>query len=147
LTNKNARGGFSLIELLIVIAIIGILISIVSLNLTGKTDQARQLAAKTTIQKLETALKMFYNDNGFYPTTEQGLNALIQKPASGKIPNNYPNGGYLEAKKIPKDPWGNDYIYLCPGVQNPNTFDIISYGADGEPGGSDNNKDIGNWED
>ncbi|MBP7654339.1 type II secretion system major pseudopilin GspG [Candidatus Dependentiae bacterium] len=138
--------GFTLIEILIVVAIIGILISIVSLNLTGKTGQARQLAAKTTIQKFDTALKMFNNDNGFFPSTEQGLQALIQKPNSGKIPINYPAGGYLEAKKLPKDPWGNNYIYIYPGIQNQHSFDIMSYGADGEPGGDDENKDIGNWE-
>ncbi len=116
------------------------------MNLTGKTGQARQLAAKTTIQKFETALKMYNNDNGYFPSTEQGLQSLVLKPAAGKIPQNYPAGGYLEAKKVPKDPWGNDYIYIYPGIQNAHSFDIMSYGADGEPGGEDENKDIGNWE-
>ncbi len=143
--SKN-NNGFTLIEILIVFIIIGILLSIVGLNLTGKTTEARRLAARATIKQFETALKMFYQDNGFYPSAEQGLKALVEKPAAGKIPKTYPAGGYLEAKKTPKDPWGNDYIYLYPGVHNAHSFDILSFGADGQISGTDDNEDITNWE-
>lgn len=143
---KKNNKGFTLIEILIVFVIIGILLSIVGLNLTGKTTEARKLAAKANIKQFETALKMFYQDNGYYPSTEQGLKALVEKPAFGKIPNTYPAGGYLEAKKVPKDPWGNDYLYVYPGVHNTHLFDILSFGADGLVGGADDNADITNWD-
>jgi general secretion pathway protein G len=96
------------------------------------------------IAALETSLKLYKLDSGIYPGTEQGLLALVQRPESGVIPKKWRQGGYLEKGKVPKDPWGNDYIYLSPGLKG--DFDIISYGADGVPGGENENKDITNWD-
>jgi general secretion pathway protein G len=93
---------------------------------------------------METALKLYKLDNGVYPSTEQGLQALVEPPTIGRLPRKWREGGYLEKSRVPLDPWDNDYIYLSPGVHG--DFDLISYGADGEPGGEGNNKDINNWE-
>ena len=100
--------------------------------------------ARVQIESMETALKLYKLDNGVYPSTEQGLQALVEPPTIGQIPRKWREGGYLEKGRVPKDPWDNDYIYLSPGVHG--DFDLISYGADGEPGGEGNNKDIDNWE-
>jgi general secretion pathway protein G len=100
--------------------------------------------ARLDIQNLETALKLYKLDNGPYPGTEQGLQALVEMPEAGTIPKKWKKGGYLEKGRVPKDPWGNDFIYLSPGLKG--DIDIISYGADGIPGGEDENKDINNWE-
>ncbi len=135
--------GFTLIEVLVVIFILSILAAIVAPKIIGRTDDARIAEAKLQIKNFETALKLFKLDNGFYPSTEQGLEALITKPTTGRIPQNYREGGYLEQKKIPLDPWGNPYIYLCPGIQG--DYDIISYGADGKEGGEGKDTDITNW--
>jgi len=96
------------------------------------------------ISTLETALKLYKLDNGRYPSTEQGLQALVEPPSVGVLPRKWRKGGYLEKGKIPKDPWGGDYVYLCPGLHG--DFDIISYGADGQPGGEGNDRDVNNWE-
>ena len=96
------------------------------------------------MESLETALKLYKMDNSVYPSTEQGLQALVEKPESGTIPRKWRKGGYLEKGIVPKDPWGNEYIFLSPGVHG--DYDIISYGADGVPGGEDENKDINSWE-
>jgi len=106
--------------------------------------EANRAKAKVDISAIETALKMYKLHNGFYPSAEQGLLALIEMPATGQIPENWREGGYLEKGKKPKDPWGNDYAYLCPGLHG--ELDIISYGADGLPEGEGYNKDINNWE-
>jgi len=135
--------GFTLIEVLVVIFILSILAALVAPKIIGRTDDARIAEAKLQIKNFETALKLFKLDNGFYPSTEQGLEALIEKPTIGRIPQNYREGGYLEQKKIPLDPWGNPYIYLCPGVHG--EYDIISYGADGKEGGEGKDADITNW--
>ncbi len=135
--------GFTLIEVLVVIFILSILAALVAPKIIGRTDDARIAEAKLQIKNFETALKLFKLDNGFYPSTEQGLEALIEKPTIGRIPQNYREGGYLEQKKIPLDPWGNPYIYLCPGTQG--EYDIISYGADGKEGGEGKDADITNW--
>ena len=124
--------------------ILAALAAIIAPGMIGRTDDARITQAKLQIKNLETALKMYKMDNGNYPSTQQGLKALIEKPTTGKIPTHYRKGGYLEKKVVPKDPWGNPYIYLCPGVHG--DFDIISYGADGEEGGEGVNADITNWE-
>lgn len=139
----NAKG-FTLIELMVVIVILSILAVYMVPKIMGRPEQAKQLKAKVDIQALETALKLYQLDNGDYPTTQQGLQALIQMPDSGPGAKNWRAGGYIEKGRIGKDPWGNDYVYLSPGVQS--DFDIISYGADGEPGGEDKNADIKNWE-
>lgn len=133
--------GFTLIELMVVIVILGILAGLVVPRITEKPEEARRVKAELQIQEISSALKEFKIDNGFYPSTEQGLQALVQKPAVGKTPRNYPQDGYMD--KIPKDPWGNDYVYISPGEHG--DFDLISYGPDGEEGGKGNNKDIKSW--
>jgi len=138
----NARG-FTLIELMVVIVILSILAVYMVPKIMGRPEQAKQLKAKVDIQALETALKLYKLDTGDYPTTQQGLNALINPPESGSA-KNWREGGYIEKGKIAKDPWGNDYVYLSPGTNG--DFDIISYGSDGEPGGDDKNADIKSWE-
>ena len=127
-----------------VILILGLLAGIVGPRLFGQTDQAKQTKARVQIENFSSAIKMYKIDNGQFPTTEQGLEALVVQPQSGNIPKKWKKGGYLAKKQIPKDPWGNDYVYLSPGVND--DFDISSYGEDGTPGGEDNNKDIKSWE-
>jgi general secretion pathway protein G len=96
------------------------------------------------MESIETALKLYHLDNGVYPDTEQGLQALVEKPDTGTLPKKWRTGGYLEKGKVPKDPWGNDFVYLSPGAHG--EYDLISYGADGVQGGEDKNKDIESWE-
>jgi len=136
--------GFTLIEVMVVLFILAILAAIVAPRLIGRTDDARVVEAKVQIKNFDTALKLFKMDNGFYPSTEQGLESLVKKPATGRIPENYREGGYLEKKKIALDPWGNPYIYISPGTQG--EYDIISYGADSLPGGEGYDTDITNWD-
>ena len=140
---KNVYG-FTLIELMVVIIILGILAMYVAPKIMGRPDEARQLKARLDIASMETALKLYRLDNGMYPDTEQSLQALVAQPESGTLPRKWRQGGYLEKNRVPKDPWGNEYIYLCPGVYD--DFDMISYGADGVSGGEDKNKDINSWE-
>jgi general secretion pathway protein G len=136
--------GFTLIEIMVVVIIIGILAALVAPRLIHRADEAKVMEAKIQIKNFETALKIFKMDNGFYPSTEQGLKALISPPEVGQIPENYRPGGYLEKKSISPDPWGNEYIYISPGEHG--DYDIISYGADGKPGGEGYNADIVNWD-
>ncbi|HPW68657.1 MAG: type II secretion system major pseudopilin GspG [Desulfomonilia bacterium] len=138
--------GFTLLELLVVIVILGILATYVGTKIMGKPDEARQTQARIQIQALENALNMYRLDSGDYPSTEQGLKSLVEKPVSGNVPRNWREGGYLDKSRVPKDPWGYDYAYLYPGVRNSNGFDLFSYGADGQPGGEGKDADIGNWE-
>ncbi|MFA4827633.1 MAG: type II secretion system major pseudopilin GspG [Thermodesulfovibrionales bacterium] len=136
--------GFTLLEIIVVVFILALLTAIVAPKIIGRTDDARIVEAKIQIKNFETALKLFKLDNGFYPGTEQGIEALVKKPETGKIPKNYREGGYFEQKKMPLDPWGNSYIYASPGLQG--DFDIISLGADGKEGGEGKDADIKNWE-
>jgi len=136
--------GFTLIELMVVIVILSILAVYVAPKIMGRPDQAKQVKASVDIQSIETALRLYRLDNGFYPTTEQGLEALVAPPTTGRIPKNFREGGYLERNRVPKDPWGNDYVYLSPGGHG--EYDIISYGADGSPGGEGYDADINSWE-
>ncbi|MBN1106589.1 MAG: type II secretion system major pseudopilin GspG [Deltaproteobacteria bacterium] len=138
------RAGFTLIEILIVITILGILASMVAIRLMDRPGEARTMKARLDIQTLENALKLYKLDNAFYPATEQGLKALVEKPAVGRIPKSWREGGYLEKGVVPKDPWENDYLYLSPGVHN-RDFDLWSHGADGEAGGEGENADVTNW--
>lgn len=140
----TGHSGFTLIELMVVIVILGILAAIIAPRLVGRTDDARVTQAKIQIKNFETALKLFKMDNGFYPSTEQGLESLITEPTIGRIPKNYRKSGYLEQKKLPIDPWGNPYVYISPGVNG--EYDIISYGADGQIGGEGYDADITNWD-
>jgi len=136
--------GFSFIELMVVVVILGILAGMIVRRYMGRTDDAKVVKAKVDIAAIETSLKMYKLDNGFYPTTQQGLKALIEKPTTDPVPENWAKNGYLEKNNLPADPWGRAYLYLCPGVHG--EYDMLSYGADGAPGGSDHNQDIKNWE-
>ena len=138
------RHGFTLIELMVVIVILGILAGLIVPRIMGRPEQAKRLKARMQVESIATALKLYKLDSGAYPTTEQGLQALVEVPASGNIPKNWRKGGYLEKGKVPKDPWGNDFVYLSPGMND--DFDLISYGADGAAGGEDKNADINSWE-
>lgn len=138
------QAGFTLLEIIVVVFILSLLAAIVAPRIIGRTDDARIAEAKVQIRNFETALKLFKLDNGFYPETQQGLEALVEKPAAGRIPQKYREGGYLEQKKIPLDPWSNPYIYVSPGLHG--DFDIMSYGADSKDGGEGKEADIRNWE-
>ena len=142
--SKLAEQGFTLIEIMVEIIILGILASYVAVRLTGQTEEARRTQAKTQISTLETALELYKLDNGSYPSTEQGLMALVEPPTVGQLPRKWREGGYLQKGKVPKDPWGNDYIYLSPGLHG--EFDITAYGDDGEPGGESKDEDVNNWD-
>ena len=138
---KLLKKGFTLLELLIVIVILGLLVSLVSINILPTLSNAYVEVAKQDIARLQQALVMFKISEGSYPTQEQGLNSLKENPGNLKRPGKYPSGGYIN--KLPKDPWGNNYVYIYPGQYG--EFDIISLGADGQPGGEGENADIGNW--
>ena len=130
--------GFSLIEVMVVIAILGLLASLILPNVLGSADQANRQKARTDIIALENALAQYRLDNGIFPTTEQGLEALIQEPNVQPSPRNYRRGGYIQ--RLPADPWGSEYLLLSPGENS--DIDIFSAGPDGQPGTDD---DIGNW--
>lgn len=134
--------GFTLIEIMVVVAILGILAALVVPKIMGRPDEARIVAAKQDIAAIRQALNLYRLDNVRYPTTEQGLQALVEKPTSGSIPNNWKASGYLE--RLPNDPWGAPYQYLNPGLRG--EIDIFSLGADGAPGGEGNYADIGSWD-
>ena len=141
---RSDERGFTLIEIMVVIVILGILAGLIIPRIMGRPDEARQAKARMQIQSLETALKLYRLDNGNYPTTEQGLQALVEPPAVGSLAKRWREGGYLEKGKVPKDPWDNDFVYLCPGAHG--DFDLSSLGANGEVGGEGKDKDINNWE-
>ena len=136
--------GFSFIELMVVVVILGILAGLVISKVRGKPEEARQLKAKMQIEQLEQAIILYYLDNSEYPTTEQGLTALVEKPTTEPIPKRWREGGYLAKKKVPNDPWGNPYVYVSPGTHS-DDFDLESYGADGEDGGEGRYSDVENW--
>ena len=144
---RNRTGserGFTLIELMVVIVILGILAGLIIPRIMGRPEEARRMKARVQMESIETALKLYKLDSGSYPTTEQGLQALVEAPAVGELAKNWRKGGYLEKGKVPKDPWDNEYAYLSPGLNG--DFDLISYGKDGQPGGEDENEDINSWE-
>ena len=136
--------GFTLIEILVVLIILSVLAAIVAPKFLGRSEDAKRTATSVQIRNIEGAIKLFYLDNGFYPTTEQGLDALVEKPTTGKIPKKYKEGGYLEGGKVPLDPWDNAFIYISPGVHN-REYDIESFGADNEDGGEGNDADVESW--
>lgn len=133
--------GFTLIEIIVVVVIIGILATLIAPKFLGRTDEARVVKALQDIQALESALDLYKLDNYTYPTTEQGLEALVSEPGGDPAPANWKSGGYV--KKLSKDPWQREYMYLYPGENG--ELDLYSLGADGVEGGDGPNKDIGNW--
>ncbi len=132
--------GFTLIELMVVLVIIGVLAALIVPNVLDRADDARVTAARTDISNLGQALKLYKLDNQRYPTAEQGLQALLAKPTSGSIPSNWKP--YVE--KLPNDPWGRAYLYINPGLKG--EIDVLSFGADGQAGGEGKNADIGSWQ-
>jgi general secretion pathway protein G len=138
------RRGFTLIEIMVVMVILGILAGLIIPRIMGRPEEARRTKARIQIESIETALKLYKLDNGSYPTTEQGLQALVEPPSAGNLASAWREGGYLEKGRVPKDPWDNEYVYLCPGIHG--DFDLVSYGADGETGGEGKDMDINNWE-
>ena len=134
--------GYTLIEIMIVVAIIAMLAGLVLPRVMGRADDAAKVAVKQDIATISSALKLYRLDNSRYPTTEQGLKALVQKPTEAPVPKNWKEGGYLE--KLPKDPWGTEYQYITPGIHS--DADIFTYGKDKEVGGEGINADVGNWE-
>lgn len=133
--------GFTLIEIMVVVVILGILAALVVPNIMGRPDEARAIKAKQDIRVIESALNLYRLDNFFYPTTDQGLEALVTRPTGQPEAKNWKQGGYID--KLPVDPWGNAYVFLSPGQNG--EVDIYSYGADGQPGGDGIAADIGNW--
>jgi general secretion pathway protein G len=136
--------GFTLIEIMVVMVILGILAGLIVPRIMDRPEEARQTKAAIQIQSLEQALKLYKLDNGQFPTTEQGLQALVEAPSVGRLAKKWREGGYLDKGKVPKDPWGNDFVYIAPGLHG--DFDLMSYGPDGEPGGDGKDADINNWE-
>jgi general secretion pathway protein G len=149
----RSERGFTFIEIMVVVAILAILAALVVPRIMGRTDDAKRTAAKVQIRNIEGALQLYKLDNGIYPTTEQGLKALVEKPSVGVVPKKWKLGGYIQ--KLPEDPWGNPYKYFSPSqtpIQNPGQtsslrgeYDVISLGTDGETGGEGINADITNW--
>jgi general secretion pathway protein G len=133
--------GFTLLEVMVVVVILGILAALVVPKIISRPDEARAIAAKQDIASLMQALKLYRLDNQRYPSTEQGLQALVARPASAPLAPNWKTGGYVE--RLPKDPWGNPYQYLNPGLHG--ELDVFSLAADGAPGGEGNDADIGSW--
>ena len=138
------QAGFTLIELMVVIIILGLLAAIVMPRVVGQTDKARYEQAKVQMRILEDALKRYKLDSGRFPSTEQGLEALVRQPTTGTLPRNWQQGGYLDKPEVPIDPWGNNYIYISPGQHGPD-YDIKSLGADGLEGGEGYDADIESW--
>ena len=142
----RARSGFTLIEIMVVVVIIGLLLTVVASNIIGQLGTAEKVKSQADIQGLETALAQYRLDNGFFPTTEQGLEGLIQKPTGEPVPFAW-HGPYLKGQtEVPRDRWGNEYLYLSPGVHNANGYDVWTRGNDGQDGGEDAAADIGNWQ-
>jgi len=139
---RRIQRGFTLIEIMVVVVIMGVLAALVVPKLLNRAGESKIAAAKVDIATIMQALKLYKLDNQRYPTTEQGLQSLIEKPTGGPAANGWKAGGYVE--KMPKDPWGNPYQYLSPGIKG--EIDVFSYGADGQPGGTADDADIGSWE-
>jgi general secretion pathway protein G len=144
---RSHKAGFTLIEIMAVVLIIGLLVGIVGYNVFSQVDTARVSATRTQIKQLEGALEFYRLDNARYPSTEQGIDALVRKPSGEPQPRNYRPEGYVHGGRVPEDSWGNPFQYQSPGTHNPYSFDLWSLGADGSPGGEGNDADVGNWSD
>ena len=142
MTIPRSHGGFTLIEIMVVIVILGVLAALVVPRVLDRPDEARNVAAKSDLATVVSALKLYRLDNQRYPTTEQGLAALVARPEQPPQPPNWKPGGYLE--RLPKDPWGRPYQYLNPGLKS--EVDVFSFGADGQPGGTGIDADVGSWD-
>lgn len=142
LSQRGHQNGFTLIELMVVIVILGILAGLVVPKLMDEPDRARAVKARLQIESLGTALQRYCLDSGQFPSTEQGLEALVECPVTGRIPQQYPRTGYMD--RIPQDPWGNRYVYVSPGQHG--DYDLACYGADGMPGGEGRDADIASWQ-
>lgn len=145
--DERASAGFTLIEIMAVVLIMGLLMGLVGVSVFGQVDKARITTAQTQIRNIESALELYRMDNSRYPTTEQGLEALLRRPSSAPEPRSYPAGGYLSKSDALKDPWGMTFQYESPGQHNGHSFDLWSLGADQQPGGEEVDADIGNWSD
>ena len=143
MTAQSRRAGFTLLELLVVIVVLGLLAALVGPRILGRVSDAKGTSARTQIELLGLALDSYRLDNGSYPTTDQGLAALNAKPASEPLPPNW-RGPYLR-KDVPLDPWGRPYVYRSPGERTPSGYDLVTWGRDGQPGGSDEDADITSW--
>lgn len=139
---RNGTSGFTLLEIMVVIVILGLLAAIVVPKLIGRTEEAKRTQTRIQIKNIEQALQLFKLDNGFYPSTEQGIEALVRIPEIGRVPKNYRKDGYMD--RVPTDPWGSAYVYVSPGAERP--YEILSYGADGVPGGDDEDADVHSWD-
>lgn len=144
-THTHPTQGFTLIEIMAVVLIIGMLSGIVGFAVFRQVDKARVVTARVQIGRLESALELYNMDNGRFPTSEQGLAALVEMPTSGPEPSNYQPGGYLKGGELPIDPWGYEFQYESPGSRNTRSYDLWSLGKDGVAGGEALNADIGNW--
>ena len=142
--SRRKVGGFTLIEIMVVVIILGILAGLIIPRIMGRPEEAKRTKARMQMESIETALKLYKLDNGTYPTTEQGLQALVGAPAVGQLARNWREGGYLDKGRVPQDPWGGDYIYLSPGLHG--EYDLMSYGRDGQPGGEGPDQDVNSWE-
>jgi general secretion pathway protein G len=136
---------FTLLELMVVVVILGILAAFIVPRISKRPEDARVTKARIEISNLEQALELYYLDTGVYPSSDQGLRALIEMPDTGDVSENWKAGGYLAKSKLPKDPWGNEYVYMSPGVHNED-YDLYSLGKDGIEGGEGYDADITNWE-
>lgn len=139
--SRNPRAGLTLIEILVVVTILAILATIVGINVLHEPEKARVITAKSQLKTLKTAVEIYKMDNGHIPTMAQGLAALVEKPTLDPIPKQFRTEGYLDTRAIPLDPWGNEYIYIVPG-RSGESFEVISYGKDSEPGGTDGAADL-----
>lgn len=144
LQSRSRHGGFTLVEIMVVVVIIGMLAGLVGPRLMGQSDEARVTSTRVQIKNIEQALQLYQLHNGFFPSTSQGLEALIKAPTMPPVPKNFQQGGYLNARSVPKDAWGRDFMYNCPGELG--EYDIISYGRDGREGGTGVDADITNWD-
>ena len=147
MTNERRAGAFTLIEIMAVVLIIGLLSTLVGVAVFQQVDKGRVTATRAQINNLEAVLELYRMDNGRFPTTEQGLEALVSATTTSPEPRNFPQGGYLKGGRIPVDPWGEEYQYEAPGQHNSHAFDLWSFGADGATGGNEIEADIGNWDD